>query len=101
MKITTAELAHTTKYITSWVKNKTNYAPAPNRTISVSGIANIIADPQHSLALAGRRQLSNKMLIANVQFATNADTVLQINKILPKSLHNSWTVLQEGRGPIP
>ena len=39
------------------------------------------------------------MLIANVQFATNADTVLQINKILPN--YNSWTVLQEGRGLIP
>ena len=44
MKITTAELAHTTKYITSG-KEQTNYAPPPNRTTLVSGIANIIADP--------------------------------------------------------
>lgn len=84
-----------------WVKNKTSYAAKPNRTLSVAGIANIITNPTAFGISWAAATDAQKMIIANVQFATNKDTVLQINKILPKSSHNSWTVLQEGHGLIP
>lgn len=84
-----------------WVKDKTTYRSAPNRTMPVKNIAEIIADPTAN-GISWIAPISDtEVLLANTQYVTDHKSVLQINKELTKPSHNSWTVLQEGRGLIP
>ena len=84
-----------------WVKDKTTYRPSPNRTMPVKNIAEVIKDPTAS-GISWIAPISDtEVLLANTQYVTDHKSVLQINKELAKPSHNSWTVLQEGRGLIP
>ena len=84
-----------------WVKDKTTYRPSPNRTMPVKNIAEVIKDPTAN-GISWIAPISDtEVLLANTQYVTDHKSVLQINKELAKPSHNSWTVLQEGRGLIP
>ncbi len=84
-----------------WVKNKTSYKSSPNRTMPVKNLAEIIRDPTAN-GISWIAPISDiEILLANTQYVTDHKSVLQINKELAKPSHNSWTVMQEGRGLIP
>ena len=84
-----------------WVKNKTSYRNMPGRSLPVKNIAEIIANPTAS-GISWIAPISDtEILLANTQYVTDHKSVLQINKTLSKASHNSWTVLQEGKGLIP
>lgn len=84
-----------------WVKGKNTFAADGRRSTSVEGIASIIKDPT-AFGISWCAAIdTTKLIIANVNFATDNNSVLQINKALGKASHNSWTVLQEGSGLIP
>ena len=84
-----------------WVKNKTTYRNMPGRSLPVKNIAEIIANPTAS-GISWIAPISDtEILLANTQYVTDHKSVLQINKTLSKASHNSWTVLQEGKGLIP
>ncbi len=84
-----------------WVKDKNTFIADGRRSTSVAGIASIIKDPT-AFGISWCAAIdTTKLIIANVNFATSENSVLQINKALAKASHNSWTVLQEGSGLIP
>ena len=84
-----------------WVKNKTTYRPAPNRTMPVKNIADVIKNPTANGISWCAPIGANELLVANIQYITTHTSVLQINKETAKPAHNSWTVMQEGQGLVP
>lgn len=84
-----------------WVKDKTTFAQSGNRSLNVKQLASIIKDPTANGISWCAGISATELIVANVQFGVTNTSVLQINKVLGKAAHDSWTVLQEGTGLIP
>ena len=82
-----------------WVKNKTTL-PNTNRKLSVLQIANIVSDPTANGISWVAAISATDIIVSNVHYYTNDNTVLQLNLKETKSSHSSWDAVKEEKDLI-
>jgi hypothetical protein len=82
-----------------WVKNKTNL-PNTERKLSVLQLANIISNPTANGISWVAAISATDIIVSNVHYYTNDNTVLQLNLKETTSAHSSWDAVKEEKDLI-
>ena len=87
------------QFIISGLKTKTTL-PNTNRKLSVLQLANIVSDPTANGISWVAAISATDIIVSNVHYYTNDNTVLQLNLKETKSSHSSWDAVKEEKDLI-